>query len=253
MSRRAWLVAYGLLAVAVLAGIIAFTAGGDEDDDTSTAATDQPAAGAVPSGEEGGAHQHGGAAVDPAANNGWHGALLTRSEPRPAFTLTDTSGRAYSFGDATRGRLTLLFFGYTNCPDVCPLHMATLQMALERPGMPDPAVVFVTTDPQRDTPERLREWLDGFGDDIVGLTGTPEEIAAAERAAGVEGSYPVSPDGSPAPTTGPGNYEVGHAAQVVAYTPDDMTHIVYPSGVQADDWAADLPRLADGTVPTPAG
>ena len=247
MSRRAWLAAYGLLAVAVLAAIVAFTAG----DDASTAA-DETAGEAAGAAAEGGAHRHGDAAVDPAANDGWHGALLTRPAPRPDFTLTDTSGRAYSFGDATRGRLTLLFFGYTNCPDVCPLHMATLQMALERPGMPDPAVVFVTTDPQRDTPEHLREWLDGFGEDIVGLTGTPYEVAAAERAAGVEGSYPVSPDGSPAPTTGPGNYEVGHAAQVVAYTPDDMTHIVYPSGVQVDDWAADLPRLAGGAVPAPA-
>ena len=97
---------------------------------------------------------------------------------RPSFTLTDTSGAAYDFATATKGRPTLLFFGYTNCPDVCPTTFADIAVALRKL---DPSVasqiqvVFVTTDPARDTPQVIREWLDRFDADLptpfVGLTG----------------------------------------------------------------------------------
>jgi len=174
----------------------------------------------------------------------WHGVLLGEPQPRPDFTLTDTSGRPFDFRAETQGKLTLLFFGYTHCPDVCPIHMANLSAALAQPGMPDPIVVFVTTDPERDTPERLRSWLDNFDPDFIGLTGTREEIAAAERAAGVAGSI------VPTDTSG-GDYEVGHAAQIIAYTPDDLAHLQYPFGVRRQDWQADLPRMLEvwGDVP----
>jgi protein SCO1/2 len=175
---------------------------------------------------------------------GWHGAYLAEPQPRPSFALTDTSGAPYDFARETGGRLTLLFFGYTSCPDVCPIQMATLSAALDRPGMPDPIVVFVTTDPARDTPERLRRWLDRFDTGIVGLTGTPAQIAEAEAAAGVARSVAVADGGGP-PAPGADRYEVGHAAQIVAYTPDDLSHVQYPFGVRRQDWEADLPRLAD--------
>lgn len=183
------------------------------------------------------------------ADEGWHGALLGEPLPRPDFTLTDTAGRPYDFAAETGGRLTLLFFGYTSCPDVCPIHMATLSAALEQPGMPDPVVVFVTTDPVRDTPERLRSWLDNFGTDYVGLTGSAEQIAAAEDAAGVARSV-VPADGADDE-----DYEVGHAAQIIAYTPDDRAHLQYPFGVRRQDWEADLPRMLDewGAPPLSVG
>ena len=188
----------------------------------------------------------------PDVGDGWHGALVREPAARPDFTLTDTGGRRYDFQAETAGELTLLFFGYTSCPDICPLHLATLTMALERSGMPDPVVVFVTTDPERDTPEHLREWLDSFDTGIVGLTGTPEEIRRAEQAALVDPSFYADADGNPVDEPDADvNYEVGHAAQIIAYTSDDLTHIVYPSGVKSDDWEADLPRLADGWEPRP--
>jgi protein SCO1/2 len=114
-------------------------------------------------------------------------------------------------------------------------------------------IVFVTTDPARDTPAHLRDWLDGFGDDFVGLTGTIDEIQQAEAAALVEPSMILDASGQPIegpPPTGE-DYEVGHAAQVVAYTSDDETHIVYPFGVQSDDWAADIVRLDQGWTENP--
>lgn len=197
---------------------------------------------ALAAGRDGDTETGGSAATDVQGDTaGWHGAVLHDPVPRPDFTLTDTTGATYDFQAETAGRLTLLFFGYTSCPDICPIHMATLSAALAQPGMPDPIVVFVTTDPVRDTPERLRSWLDNFGTDFVGLTGTPEQIAAAEDAAGVARSLVVAEDGA----TPDGDYEVGHAAQIIAYTPDDLSHLQYPFGVRRQDWEADLPRMLD--------
>jgi protein SCO1 len=170
-------------------------------------------------------------------SDGWRGAVLGTAQPRPDFTLTDTGGRPYDFAARTQGRLTLLFFGYTSCPDVCPIHMATLAGALREPGMPRPTVVFVSTDRERDTPAHLRDWLDGFSPDFVGLRGTPQQIRAAEIAAQVPPSMRGTGEGD--------DYEVGHAAQIIAYTPDDEAHVVYPFGVRRADWIADLPRLLD--------
>lgn len=174
-----------------------------------------------------------------ASGDDWGGTLMAPGEPRPDFTLTDTTGRPYDFGAETGGELTLLFFGYTNCPDICPIQMAVLSDALDTPGVPRANVVFVTTDPARDTPERLRHWLDQFpgGESFVGLRGTVDEVAAAETAADVAVSSRLADSGD--------DYEVGHAAQIMAYTPDDKAHLAYPSGVRSEDWIADLPRMMD--------
>ena len=127
------------------------------------------------------------------------GLVPTPLPRKPSFTLTDTSGRPFRFAARTRGTLTYLYFGYTHCPDACPTAMTDLAYAVRR----QPAsvrrrttVVFVTVDPRRDTPRRLRSWLDHYNRSFVGLTGTPQQIAAAERAAGV----PVPP---PSPTPAP--------------------------------------------------
>lgn len=172
-----------------------------------------------------------------AAEESWHGTELGSPLPRPEFTLTDTDGQPFDFAAETEGRLTLLFFGFTNCPDICPGHMGILQGVKDTPGVPDPLVVFVTTDPERDTPERLREWLDGFDEDFIGLTGTPEQIAAAEAAAKVAGSIRTTGDD--------GDVEVAHDARIVAYTPDDQAHVIYEFGTRSEDWIADLPRLLE--------
>jgi protein SCO1/2 len=169
----------------------------------------------------------------------WRGTLLGEPWPKPEFTLTDETGQPFDFRAATDGYLTLLFFGYTHCPDVCPLHMANLAAVLDTmPGevRANTKVVFATTDPARDTPERLKSWLGNFDDRFIGLTGTLDQVVAAQEAAGVpvSGAEPPKADGS---------YVVGHAAQVIAYTRDDEAHLVYPFGTRQSDWADDLPRL----------
>jgi protein SCO1/2 len=159
---------------------------------------------------------------------------------KPKFTLTDTSGAAYDFALRTQGYTTLLFFGYTHCPDMCPLQMSTIAQALKKipPASADRfKVVFVTTDPERDSPTVLRTWLDHFDKRFIGLTGSDAQIAAAQIAAN------LSPAKKSA-VRADGAYEVGHAAFVLAYTNDDLAHVIYPGGVNAEDWAHDLPLLA---------
>src|SRR6476646_10725386 len=85
----------------------------------------------------------------------YRGGIVTPPLPKPRFVLTDTSGAPFDFWNRTRGLVTLLFFGYSNCPDQCPMHMANLGVALKKlpPGIADTVkLVFVTTDPARDTP-----------------------------------------------------------------------------------------------------
>lgn len=166
-----------------------------------------------------------------------NGVLLPRATARPGFALTATDGKRFDFQAQTKGRLTLLFFGYTNCPDVCPATMAALGAvaghltSLDRARL---AVVFVTTDPARDSAAALAAWLRQFDPEFIGLTGTVAEVDSAQRAAGV---------GVAVRDTTRGNYQVSHAAQVLVYSPDDSGHIAYPFGTRQAEWAADLPRL----------
>jgi len=103
-------------------------------------------------------------------------------------------------------------------------------------------MVFVTTDPARDTPERLRGWLNNFDRRFIGLRGGIDEVNSLQTSLGLPQSQmeamPNMPAG-PRPLT----YGVGHAAQVLAFTPDDSLRAEYPSGFTLDDWSNDLPRL----------
>jgi protein SCO1/2 len=177
------------------------------------------------------------------AESKYRGGLVSPPLPKPKFTLTDTSGVPFDFAAKTQGYTTLLFFGYTHCPDVCPLQMSIIAQALKKipPASADRLkVVFVTTDPERDSPQVLRAWLDHFDKRFIGLTGSEAEIAAAQIAAN------LSPAKKSA-VRADGAYEVGHAAFVLAYTKDNLAHVIYPGGVKEDDWAHDLPYLATET------
>jgi len=168
----------------------------------------------------------------------YRGGLVTPPLPKPKFILADTSGRPFEFAEKTKGYVTLLFFGYTFCPDQCPMHMANLGAALKKlpAGVTDQVkLVFVTTDPARDTPQVVRRWLDLFDRRFIGLTGSEATIEEVQRAAGV----PVA-----AKTGLPNaNYAVAHANFVIAYSKDNLAHVIYPGGVSKDDWVHDLPLL----------
>lgn len=108
-----------------------------------------------------------------------HGTSLDDPPSVRDVTLASTAGEAVQLGD-WQGDMTLVFFGYANCPDVCPLTMAKLAGAYRDLGEPeDVQVIMVTVDPERDTPEVLRQYVENFHPDFVGLTGTPQQIADA--------------------------------------------------------------------------
>ena len=177
---------------------------------------------------------------------GLSGVELSDPTDRPEFVLTDTDGTPYAFHEETAGELTLMYFGYTSCPDICPVHLAQLSEALERPGMPDATVVFVSVDPGRDDPAVIRSWLDGFDADFVGLTGSVDELVAAQEAAGV---VPADIEGDPEEA----GYLVGHAGQLLAYAPDDRGYVIYPFGTRQSELVNDLPVLAEiGPAEDPA-
>jgi cytochrome oxidase Cu insertion factor (SCO1/SenC/PrrC family)/copper(I)-binding protein len=185
-----------------------------------------------------------GARAVRAAESGLRGSVLPEPAPKPPFTLTDLDGRPYDFAAETQGRLTLLFFGFTHCPDICPVHLANVAAVLrdQRPEVRrQVSVVFVTADPERDTPERLREWLAAFDPSFVGLRGSLDEVNAVlselRLAPAVHG-----------PRDERGDYSVGHPAQILAFTPDGYLRAMYPFGTRQADWAHDLPRLAGFTA-----
>jgi protein SCO1/2 len=174
----------------------------------------------------------------------YRGGLVTPPLLKPRFTLTDTAGALFDFWGKTQGNVTLLFFGYTRCPDQCPLHMANIAVGLKT--MPKDLsdqikVVFVTTDPSRDSPNALRAWLDRFDERFIGLTGSEAAIEAAQRAVGVPSARKT--------VLAAGDYAVAHASFVVVYTKDNLAHLIYPSGVTQKDWTHDLPRLVNEAWP----
>lgn len=175
------------------------------------------------------------------------GLELMPPRAKPEFLLTDTEGKPFDFKRDTDGYATLLFFGYTHCPDVCPVHVANIAAVLH--NLPPTVsqrvkMVFVTTDPERDTPEVLRRFLDKFDHGFVGLTGTPDEILAAQAAARIPAATKEVLD-----STKPREYLIGHAAFVFAYTPDGLGRYLYPFGIRQADWAHDIPRLVDWEKP----
>ncbi len=181
-----------------------------------------------------------GAAAQPtAARYQWTGAPLNPPLTKPAFTLTDDHGGSLDLQTTTAGKVTLLYFGYTNCPNLCPENMAMLAFALKDVPTNIRAkivVVFVTTDPARDTPSVLSTWLDKFNPSFIGLTGTKAQVDVAQAVARVSLASPV-----PA-ATGTG-YLVDHAAQIIVYTPDNIAHLEFFEGMPASGVARDLDRL----------
>ena len=181
----------------------------------------------------------------PQSSDGWAGELVDPGMARPDVVFTDLDGRPFPFLERTEGELALLFFGYTSCPDVCPITLSTMARSLEAIGTGpggDAMILFVGVDTERDTPELMRTYLDRLDPSFIGLTGTPEVI---EDALG-QLYLPPPVIGEP---EADGSYLVVHSNKVFAFQADDgLAHRVYPGDqVRQQEWVRDLPRLAEGT------
>jgi protein SCO1 len=147
----------------------------------------------------------------------------------PEFSgLMTQDGSSVRLGDF-KGKIVLLFFGYTNCPDECPATMARLKQvtATLAGNSNNVAVIMVTTDPSRDTPERLKSYLANFNPAFIGVTGKPADLAAAWANYGVS----VLDDG----TT--------HSARVYVIDPNGRLRMTFPNEMSPDDMVADLVLL----------
>jgi len=143
------------------------------------------------------------------------------------FTLVDPSGKTVT-DQNFRGRYMLIFFGYTYCPDICPAELQVMAAALDQLGPKAAKVVpiFITLDPERDTPEAVGAYVKNFGPNIVGLTGSTEAVAAAAKA------YRVSFSKFQDENSGT-NYTIDHSALAYLMGTDGeyITHIPYGTSV----------------------
>ena len=149
--------------------------------------------------------------ADPAGYMG--GSSLPEPYSMPELSLIDTSGRPYNLATTPSKPVTLLFFGYTHCPDVCIAVLSDVSLGLQRLAPADRdqiQLVFVTTDPARDQEKQILGYLDRFNPSFVGLTGPMSTIkrAASEVGVDIEGKKKLAS----------GGYEVGHSAQVIGFS-----------------------------------
>jgi len=173
-----------------------------------------------------------------------YGSLLVLPEPRVLgeFRLVDQQGEAFSLEDL-RGHWSLLFFGFTHCPDICPSTLYDLQQVYRSLETGTAAanpwqVIFVSVDPERDTPERLEEYVAWFDPDFVGVTGAPEQLAPLAMRVGVAFRIEEHEPGAP-------NYAVDHSASVFLTDPQGRLHGVFPAPHDAAVMARDLAAFLD--------
>ncbi|MFD9464053.1 SCO family protein [Streptomyces sp. NPDC060027] len=183
--------------------------------------------------------------VSAEAGSGKAATVLDKPFEKPDLVLTDTTGEKYDLRAQTKGRPTLVYFGYTHCPDVCPLTMNNLAVAkrqLPKAEQDKLRVVFVTTDPDRDTPAALGKWLKGIDSDFIGLTGDFDTIQAGARTLGIS-IEPTSKDKD-------GKVVSVHGTQVIAFSPKtDGGYVLYGEDATVDDYTKDLPKIAEGKTP----
>lgn len=149
------------------------------------------------------------------------------------FHLTDTAGRSVTEADF-RGRWMLVYFGYSFCPDVCPTELETIAAALHNlgPEASRVAPIFITVDPGRDTPQVLSRYVRLFDARLIGLTGTPAEIAAAARAYRVFYAKVREQDG--------GAYSMDHSSFIYLMGPDGSFEDLFKPGTSASDIARSI-------------
>ena len=153
----------------------------------------------------------------------------------PEFALPGSDDNLFELKH-TRGKLVILGFGFSHCPEICPTTLATLGRTLKILGATaaQVQVVYVTVDPERDTPARLREYLRHFHPNFIGLSGTAEALAAVRRDYGILAAKEVHGDG---------NYEVHHSSYLYLIDRQGLLRALVPYGKTAADIAHDVESL----------
>jgi protein SCO1/2 len=164
-----------------------------------------------------------------------NGAVIDPPKSMPDFTLASANGPVHL--SDFRGKVTVIFFGFTNCLDVCPATMAKMNAALDKLGAraSDVRMIFISVDYKRDTPQTTAAYASKFRPDFVGMTGSQAEIDAVTKDYGIY--YKLGePDTS-------GNYEVEHTAAVMVLNRQGQLEMTWSPDLQPDEIASDLEVL----------
>jgi protein SCO1 len=173
----------------------------------------------------------------------WHETDLTGAMPALDFTMTRAEDGKTVTADDFKGKVVLLYFGYTFCPDICPTTLLNLASALKNLGdkAKDVRVLFVTVDPDRDTLAVLKDYANAFGPQVVGLRGDPDQLAALAKRYRV--SYSVTPASGDQP------YTVAHSSAIYVFDQAGKVRLLISSMAtdkpDIDGAAADLGQLVD--------
>lgn len=166
----------------------------------------------------------------------FRGTLYDPAQPAPEIALTRADGQDFRLSDQ-KGKVVYLFFGYTSCPDVCPTTLAEMRQVREAVG--DKAdqveVVFVTVDPDRDTPEKVQKYASVFNPNFIGLSGSMDELQQIWDAYGVYRKIEASTD--------PNDYPVTHSSRLYLVDQGGNLRLSYAFGTPPDDVARDLKTL----------
>lgn len=177
--------------------------------------------------------------------DGLNGAVLPTPYQVDSLMLTDSEGNQVQVADELTKPITMVFFGYTSCPDICQVVMANLTAAVARL---DPAasgkvgMLFITSDPATDDPATLRRYLDRFDPSFEGLTGSLADIESVAHSMGV-----TIEKGDRLPS---GGYAVAHGTQVLGVLPDGSAPVVWTDQISSKDLAEDLTTIVTKGVPT---
>lgn len=177
---------------------------------------------------------------DGTSAGGLHGTELDPPFEVSSTPLTDVDGESFSLTEDTDKDLTLVFFGYTHCPDICQVVMSNLASAMTRLDDSDRDrvdVVYVTTDPARDTEQVLDRYLSHIDPKFIGLTGDLDTIVAVAKPLGVGITQ-----GDPLPS---GGYDVTHGATITGVDADDEGTVYWSESTSSADFAADIHQLLD--------
>lgn len=162
----------------------------------------------------------------------FHGTVIQSPDRSHNFTLSSAAGKV-SLSDF-RGKLVLIYFGYTFCPDICPATLANVGQALRELGddAEDVQLIMISLDPERDTPEKLAEYTAHFHPSFIGVTGSPEQLA---EVASLYGIFYQKTEGSAA-----SGYLIDHTATLMAIDREGYLKLVFPFGVTVPEIADDL-------------
>lgn len=213
----------------LMAGMLVLASCGSDDGSNGDDAepTQEPESQAAGSGGDG-------------SESGPRGILIDEPQSAPDFELTDHEGNSFRLSDH-RGKVVSIFFGYTSCPDICPLTLMHMQDAAEQLGdqADDALFLFVSVDPERDTPEQLAKYVGRVDTEVIGLTGEQEELEEVWE------NYDITVEIEPRENDD--SYLVNHSAQIWVLDQEGQAVMVLPPQADGDDMAHDLQWLLERT------